>query len=96
MDLPEAGPLRLHLGPALAHQVEDVPRTVVGVRESVGQDAGLKLRAQVVHHLLVLQLLEGLLPGEGEDLPEGDAERPDVALCRIFALESKDVDTTSK
>ena len=86
MDLPETGPLRLHLGPALGDQVEYVPGAVVRVGEGVEHDPGLQHPGNVLQDPLVGQLLEGLLPGEGEDLPERDPEGPDVALSRVLAL----------
>jgi hypothetical protein len=42
----------------------------------------------VVDDALVSQLLERLLPSEGEDLPEGDCERPHVALAAVPPLKT--------
>ena len=46
--------------------------------EAVGVEPVL----QVLNHLIVRQVGQGLLVAEGEDLPDGDAERPRVALRR--------------
>ena len=65
--------------PALQHQLEDVPGTVVGLAQHRGQRPGLAEVGQALHHLFISESLVRKFPGEGQDLPERDPEGPDVA-----------------
>ena len=44
---------------------------------------------QILHHLPVAQLLERLLPGEGQDLPERHSKGPDVTFRPVLTLQEK-------
>ena len=86
MNLPEGRALSLHLVPALGDEEEDLPGAVVGLGQRVREAPRLVERGDVLQHLLLAERLVGLLARKGEDLPEGHAEGPDVALSRVFAL----------
>ncbi len=84
--LPEGGPDGLLSVPALAHEVVDllgaVPRHGQHRLEPVVPVA----MAGVLNHLLVTQAHERLLTGQGQDLPQGHRERPNVTLTSELAL----------
>ena len=89
VDFAKAGPLGLHLVPALGNEPVDVSGAVVGLGQGGGEPARLVEGRDVGEDLLLAQGLVGLLPRKGQDLPEGHAERPHVALGRVFALQVK-------
>ena len=71
-------------GPALKHQLEDVPGAVVGLAQQFWQRPSLTEVGQVLHHFFITESLVGQLPGEGEDLPERHPEGPDVAAPGVL------------
>ena len=70
--------------PALHHEVKHLLRAEVWRRPSRQkvEAVGVEPVLQVLNHLIVRQVGQGLLVAEGEDLPDGEAERPRVALRR--------------
>ena len=101
VDFPERRPLGLVALPALVHQVSDLSRTLERRRQtdadaaaSRGSVLGLVELGQVRDDPLVGERLVRLLARERQDLPERDAEAPDVALRRELALQTKNDDVS--
>lgn len=46
--------------------------------------------SDVLHDAVVVEILERLLPGERQDFPQHDGERPHVTLARVLALRPSD------
>jgi len=46
----------------------------------------LGVQVEVLHHAVVVQLLQGALARQHQDLPQRHSERPHVALRRVLAL----------
>ena len=82
MDLVKARPPFLLAAPAVQHEVVQFARGAGG-RGEVGP--GGVATVQLVteqDQLVVSEGVVGVTPSEGEDLPEGHGERPDVGFCR--------------
>ena len=86
MNLSETRSLRLYFSPALRYKIKYIPGTIVRTGEWMRHLLLVIQCRDILQNLLISELLEGLLPGEGEDLPERDTKRPNIALCCIFGL----------
>ncbi len=87
----EGRPFGGQSSPAFANQVVDIARAVLwpcqgNARRSAG-DSPLREPLQIFDDGLLAEFLIGTLPGENEDLPQGDGKRPHVTLGRIFPLD---------
>ena len=87
MYLTERRPLSLVAVPTLAHQVEDLLRTITRLRGTHLLVVMAIVMAAVLDDSFVRHRLEGLLSSEGQYLPQGHGERPNIALGRESALE---------
>ena len=84
--LTERRPLSLVPIPTFAHQIKDLLRAVTWLCWTHLLVVMAIVMAAVLDDAIVRHRLERLLPSEGQNLPQGDGERPNVALGREPAL----------
>ena len=92
MNLPKGRPFLVLSLPTFGHQIPDLPGALVRRLEDVGRHGSLASAVQggqVGDDLLVTQGFVRLLAGEGQDFPQGHAERPHVAFGGEFALKKE-------
>ena len=89
VNLSERRPFRRLPIPTLPHEVVNLSGAVARLRQAAFATVVPVVMAAVVDDLFVGEALERLLPSDGQDLPERDAKRPDVALGREFALQHR-------
>lgn len=93
--LSEAGAVSVVAAPTLGHEVVHLPGAGGGAGQAALSTVVQMPMAAILHHLLAAQLCEGLVGAKGQNLPQGHAERPHVALGRVFALKHTSYDETT-